>query len=54
MYRALVTFSGLISMAEGDIAEVDPKLAEDLLKAGYIEEIEAEPKAEKKTAKKKR
>ena len=52
MYKAKVSFSGLnISMAEGDVGEIsDIALAEDLLRAGDIEEVE-EPK-KKKEAKK--
>ena len=53
MYRALKSFAGLkIVMAEGEVGEIaDPVLAEDLLKAGYVEEIKKEPK--KKEAKSK-
>lgn len=67
MFKALVSFSGVISMAEGDIGDIEPTLAKDLLRAGYIEEIKKPEKAEtpkvetpkvvttsKKTAKKKR
>ena len=40
MYRALISFSGLISMAEGEIKEIaDKAMAKDLLNAGYIEEV---------------
>ena len=36
-YKALVSFSGLISMAEGEIRELkDENIIDDLLKAGYI------------------
>ena len=39
-YRAKVSFSGIISMAAGQVAEIaDPTIAKDLLKAGYIEEV---------------
>lgn len=38
MYKALVSFTGLISMSEGDVREIsDISLANDLLNAGYIE-----------------
>lgn len=38
MYKALISFTGLISMAEGESREIsDSSLANDLLKAGYIE-----------------
>lgn len=40
MYKAVVSFSGLISMAEGEVREIsDLTIAKDLLKAGYIEEV---------------
>ena len=36
-YTALVSFSGVISMAYGDVREIsDVSVANDLLKAGYI------------------
>lgn len=36
-YTALVSFSGVISMAYGDVKEIsDVSVANDLLKAGYI------------------
>lgn len=57
MYRALVSFSGLISMAVGDVREIpDKKVVNDLLKAGYIEEVSPDkPKEEKpKTTRRKR
>lgn len=53
MYKALKSFSGLISMAEGEVKDIsDPIIVKDLVKAGYIEEVKpAESKAKKKTAK---
>lgn len=42
MYIALVSFCGTISMAEGEVRDIDPSLAEDLLKAGYIKPVEEE------------
>ena len=52
MYKALKSFSGAISMAEGDTKDIsNPNIVKDLVKAGYIEEIKpAESKA--KTTKK--
>ncbi len=39
-YRALVSFTGTISMAGGEVREIsDPAIAENLLKCGYIEKI---------------
>ena len=54
MYKALVTFSGVISMAKGEIKEIsDSFIAKDLVKAGYIEPAiagsdEGKPKRKKK------
>lgn len=40
MHKALKSFSGAISMHEGETREIDDaELVEDLLKAGYIEEV---------------
>jgi hypothetical protein len=40
MYKALKSFSGLISMAEGEVKDIsDPIIVKDLVKAGYIEEV---------------
>lgn len=48
MYRALISFSGKVSMAEGEIRDISDKaIVSDLLGAGYIEEI-APAKPEKK------
>ena len=49
MYRALVSFSGRISMAVGEVREIsDKEVVKDLLNAKYIEEVNAKPKAEPK------
>lgn len=55
MYRALTSFSGSVSMAMDEVKEIlNPSIAKDLLKAGYIEEVEAEkPKTTKKKGAKK-
>ena len=52
MYKALKTFGGVVSMAEGEVKDIsDSTVVKDLVKAGYIEEVKpAEGKA-KKTAK---
>lgn len=48
MYKALVSFSGLISMAVGEIREItDESIVKDLLKAGYIEEVKPKPTTKK-------
>ena len=40
MYRALVSFCGVVSMTMGEIGEIsDPSIVTDLLKAGYIAEV---------------
>ena len=50
MYKALKSFSGVISMAEGDVKDIsNPIIVKDLVKAGYIAEVKpAETKAKKK------
>lgn len=54
MYKALVSFSGAVSMTMGEVKEItDKAIVEDLLKAGYIEEVKAEKKPVK-TAKAKK
>lgn len=40
MHKALKSFSGIISMHEGETREIeDADVVADLLKAGYIEEV---------------
>lgn len=52
-YKATISFSGLINMAEGEVREIsDQNLAKDLLNAGYIVPVEEEKKAVKKKVKK--
>ena len=47
MYKALVGFSGAITMSKGEVAEIkDKTLVDDLTKAKYIEAVE-KPKKEK-------
>lgn len=39
-YRALISFSGNITMSMGEVREIENKgIANDLLNAGYIEEL---------------
>lgn len=47
MYKAIKTFAGTkIAMKKGDTKEyIEKEIAEDLLRAGYIEEIKLEAKA---------
>ena len=48
-YRALKSFCGQISMAVDDVREIpDKSIAQDLKKAGYIEEVKAEKKVKAK------
>lgn len=48
-YRALVSFTGKLSMARGQVKEINDKdLEQELLRAKFVEEIK-EPKAPKTT-----
>lgn len=54
-YRALKCFSGSVSMAAGDIRDIEgDDIVKDLIEAGYIEKVspadkaKPEPKAEPK------
>lgn len=50
MHKALKSFSGVISMHEGETREIDnAELVADLLQAGYIEEVK--PKRGRSTKK---
>lgn len=52
MYKALISFSGKVSMSKGQVREIEDKeVIKDLLNAGYIEEVKT--KAETKPIKKK-
>ena len=43
MYRAKISFTGLITMKKGEVRKIkDKALVKDLLKAGYIELVKAE------------
>lgn len=51
MYKALVGFSGKITMSKGEVMDIkDKELAVDLIRAGYIEPVE-KPKKEKTSKK---
>jgi hypothetical protein len=55
MYKALVSFSGKLSMSKGQVREIkDNVIVEDLLRAGYIEEVKPTKKDEVKPTKKKK
>ena len=50
MHKALKSFSGVISMYEGETREIDnAAIVADLLRAGYIEEVK--PKRGRSTKK---
>lgn len=52
MYKALVSFSGRISMVKGEVRDInDPVVVADLLKAKYIVDLEAKKKAADAAAK---
>lgn len=54
-YKALIAFSGVISMDKGEVRDIsDLAIAYDLLKAGYIERVEnkKEDKMKKKSKRK--
>lgn len=54
MYKALVSFAGHISMVKGEVRDIDdPEIVSDLLKAGYIVDLEAKKKAAKASRKSK-
>lgn len=47
-YRALKTFSGLISMRKGEERDIkDETIVKDLLRAGYIEDLSEKTKPSK-------
>jgi hypothetical protein len=51
-YKALRSFSGIISMKKGDVRDIkDSEVAKDLLRAGYVMELE-ESKPVKTSSKK--
>lgn len=52
MYRALKTFSGIITMVEGEVRDIlDQFVIDDLLGAGYIEEVKTAKKRLRKEEK---
>ena len=53
LYKAKVSFSGLVSMYKGETKELtDEEIIKDLLKAKYIEKVEDAKVIKKKTTKK--
>lgn len=52
MYKALKSFSGTISMAEGEVKDIsDTFIIKDLVEAGYIEEVKPAKSKAKTTSK---
>lgn len=52
MYKALKTFSGVISMVKGEVRDIDnAEVVTDLLRAKYIVDLEEKRKATKKATK---
>ena len=51
--KALVSFAGKVSMSAGKVGEItDPVILSDLVRAGYVQELEVEaPKAPAKKSK---
>lgn len=52
MFKALVSFGGIISMSKDEIREINDKnIAKDLLDAGYIEAVKSPRKTTQKKIK---
>lgn len=50
MFKALVSFGGIISMNKDEIREINDKnIAKDLLDAGYIETVKSPRKTTQKS-----
>lgn len=48
MYKALVSFTGVVSMAAGEVREIpSPSVVRDLIRAGYIEAVKDDKPANK-------
>lgn len=54
MYRAKLTFCGKVNMVRGEVRDIPEDVASDLVKAGYIEDMEAKQKKAEKTTTAKR
>ena len=51
MYRALISFSGLVNAVAGQVLDIPESwIAKDLLAVGYIEEISSSPEESKEDA----
>lgn len=48
MYRAITTFGGVVSMRKGEEKAISDKaVADDLVRARYVEEVKEEKKSKK-------
>lgn len=45
-YQATISFTGVVSMAVGDVKELDSSIAENLVKVGYLVPLGKAEKAE--------
>jgi len=55
MYKALVSFGGIVSMHKGEVKEIkNEEVVKDLLKAHYIEEVKPKTENKKPTTKAKK
>lgn len=53
-YKALVSFTGKVSMAQGEVGEIsDPAVVDDLVRAGYIIPFVADKKESKEDSEEK-
>jgi len=53
MYRALKSFVGAVNMTKGEVKAIENKtIAENLIKAGYIEKVQPAEKPKSTPAKK--
>ncbi len=47
-YRALKSFSGLVTMVKGEVRDIaDEEIAKDLIRAGYVVDLSEKQKAAK-------
>lgn len=44
MYKATKSFFGIVSMVRGEVRDLEPEIAKDLLKAGYVIDLGAKQK----------
>jgi len=51
--KALVSFSGIISMAMDEIRDLDKSIADELIESGLVVEMKPDKKPKKKGGKKK-